>query len=694
MGLTIIQDVAVLGYDNPPVNALSSHAVRAFTEAFAAEAADPAIVAIVIHGAGRMFSAGADIAEFGDRPDDEVAALRALIDRLDAVEKPVVMALHKAALGGGLELALAGHYRLATPDTSIGLPEVTLGLLPGAGGTQRLPRLAGVPTALSVIMGGRPMTAATAVTAGIIDEVTTTDLLERAVAVALSLVGQPPRRASGLAVPPCDLARILGDARTGLDPRLRGDAPAHIIDCLEAAATLPFAAGLALEYRLVAALILSETSRGLRHAFLGQRLVAHIPGLPKTLETLPTDRCAVIGGGTMGVGITIALLNAGVPVTLVEQAGDNLERAVARITRTIEADVSRGRITAATAADRITRLSPTLAMADAGAADLIIEAVFEDIDVKQAVFEKLDAIARPGAILASNTSTLDVDRIAAFTRRPDHVVGLHFFSPANIMKLLEVVRGAQTAPDVLATVLGFARRINKIGVVAGVCDGFIGNRIFEEYLRQSYFMLEEGALPHEIDDAMEAWGWAMGPLRVMDLAGQDIGWNIRKRRAVEQPDRPYSAIPDLICEQGRFGQKTGAGFYLYPQGSRRGVPDPTIEALVVAQSDKLGIVRRPITAEEIVARCHAAMVNEAARILAEGIAYRPADIDVVYLNGYGFPATRGGPLFYADRIGLSEMLGRIATYRKGYQGWAWEPAPLLAELARNGQDFGTLNSKK
>jgi len=448
--------------------------------------------------------------------------------------------------------------------------------------------------------------------------------------------------------------------------------------------------GLAFEAERFGVLMASEASLGLRHAFFGQRLVAKIPGLARDIQPALIRQVAVVGGGLMGTGIATAVLNGGLSVVLIEPREDALEKAKQTIAATIEKDVQRGRLSAEAGAGRIAALTVASSLAAAADADLVIEAVFEDMAVKTGVFSALEKIVKPGAILASNTSTLDLDAIAAVLADPSRVVGLHFFSPANIMKLLEVVRGRGTAPAVLATAMAFAKRINKVGVVAGVCDGFIGNRIFEEYLRQAYFLAEDGALPQQVDAAMEAWGMAMGPFRTMDLAGQDIGWSIRKRRAVEQPDRPYSEFLDRVCELGRFGQKTGKGVYLYPDG-RTAKVDPEIDALLLAHCEQKGLRRRPVEDAEIVQRCLYAMINEGARILEEGIAYRPVDIDIIYLNGYGFPAERGGPMFHADRIGLPEVLAGIESLAKERQGWVWRPAGLLRDLIARGENFESLN---
>ena len=681
--------IAALGIANPPVNALSIGAgvVAGLRDAIEAALADPDVSGILIHGEGAMFCAGADITDFSG----ELAAIdtaRTLSARIEQSIKPVVAAIHGMALGGGLELAMVCHHRIAATGTIFGLPEVTLGILPGNGGTQRLPRLVGVARALEMMLGGRPIDAPAALAAGLIDAIVDGDPVEAA-RVYLHEAGGPVRRTCDLPVAADPDAIAAARARLAAKPGLN-EAPAAILACVEATLTQDLAGGLAAEQRLFEQLMASEPSLGLRHAFFGQRQVARIPGLPRDIAPAKIASTAVVGAGLMGTGIAIAILNAGLPMVLVEARADALDKAVARIGQTIRREVEKGRISAAEAEARVAQLTPATTLDAVAEADLVIEAVFEDMAVKQGLFRELDGIAKPGAILASNTSTLDVDAIAAVTARPGQVVGLHFFSPANIMRLLEIVRGARTEPGVLATTMAFARKIGKVGVVAGVCDGFIGNRIFEEYLRQAYLLLEQGALPAQVDRALEAWGMAMGPLKVMDLAGQDIGWSIRQRRAIEQPDRPYSRIPDLVCELGRFGQKTGAGFYLYPDG-RTAEVDPEIDALIVRHSAEIGIVRRTIDDAEIVDRCVLAMVNEGARIVEEGIAYRPVDIDIVYLNGYGFPAERGGPMFHADRLGLHGVLERIRAFAAGPEGWAWRPAGLLIDLAARGADFGSLN---
>lgn len=677
----------VLRYSNGPVNALSvgSGAVDGLARAVQAAAVDPTCRAIVISGAGRMFCGGADIADFEGDPT-RIDEVRDLVGMIEAADKPVIMAIHGVALGGGLELAMAGHFRVAAPDSRFGLPEVTLGLLPGAGGTQRLPRLIGADPALEIMLSGKPIVAEQALALGLIDRLADADVVEAAIEIAGTT---PPvvRRTSALAIP-ADLKAALRKHGSGLSGGLN-QAPARILDCV-AALSEDVAAGLALERRLFGELVFSEASRGLRHAFLGERAVAHIPNLSSDIPPRAVRKVGVVGGGLMGTGISVAMLNAGLRVTMVELRAEALANAEAMIRRSIERDVAKGRISLAVAQVRLAAFEATTHIEALAEVDLVIEAVIEDMGVKQQLFSSLDAVTRPDAILASNTSTLDLDVIAAQTNDPSRVIGLHFFSPANVMRLLEVVRCEKTAPDVLATAMAFGKRLGKISVVSGVCDGFIGNRMFEEYLRQAWFMLEEGALPQQIDGAMERWGMAMGPCRTMDLAGQDIGWAIRRRRAVEQPDRPYSGVIDLICERGRFGQKTGKGIYAYPDGTTA-QPDPEIERLIIDYSASIGIERRAISDQEIVSRCLLALINEGARVIGDGVAYRPVDVDMVYLNGYGFARERGGPMFQADLMGLTVVLDQLRALAKGRQGWAWAPAPLIEQLAASGGRFADLD---
>jgi 3-hydroxyacyl-CoA dehydrogenase len=674
---TLSGSVAVIVFSNPPVNALSVTAGLAdeLIGAFRDAIGDPAVRAIVVAAEGRFFSAGADIAEFDTAPE-RLEVLRTLEnDVIETCPKPVVMAMHGMALGGGLELALCGHYRICMPGTQIGLPEISLGLLPGTGGTQRVPRLIGAAAALRMMQGGQSMDAARALELGLVDRIATGELRSEAIRYAGQVAGQAPRRVCDLAVQG-DFAAAIAAARAGDAGPARNQAPAFIADCIEIACTRTFAEGIEFERGRFAVLMDSESSRGLRHVFFGKREVTRIPGPALPAPARPLQSAAVIGGGLMGTGITIALLNAGLHVHLVETRAEALAKSNQTIVQTIRRDVDKGRISAAVAEQRLGSLTSGGEMAGIGAADLVIEAVYESMEVKRDVFTAMDALAGEHAILASNTSTLDLDRIASVTRRPGRVVGLHFFSPANVMKLLEIVRGARTEPQVLAAAVAFGKAIGKVAVVAGVCDGFIGNRMFEEYLRQAYYLLEEGALPLQIDAALERFGMAMGPLRVMDLVGQDIGWSIRKRRAVEQPDRPYSRLPDMLCEMGRFGQKSGSGFYRYADG-RSASPDPQIDAMILAHSRALGVARRSIDDDEIVDRCIYALVNEGARILEEGIAYRAVDVDMVTVFGYGFPADRGGPMFYAQRVGLAQVVNRMRQFAAGANGWPWTPAPSL-----------------
>jgi 3-hydroxyacyl-CoA dehydrogenase len=681
------QAIQVIRIAYPPMNILSIRGgvVQSLTEAVRAAIANPEIDGIVLAGDGTLFSAGADIGDFDGDPA-ALGAMRVLMDTVEGSPKPVVAAIYGMALGGGHELALACHYRVATADAQLGFPEISLGLLPGAGGTQRLPRLIAPEAAITMMQGGRAVSAAKA-PMGLVDRVVDSDPVASAIAFlrdetpAADPVGRRAARPG--------LTEAVAGERARLDPRNRNLASADILDCAEAAAG-DLQAGLALEAARFDALMASEASLGLRHAFFGQRKVARIPGLSKDIAPRTIETVAVVGGGLMGTGIATALLAAGLRVTLIEPQAPARARAEASIGKSFARDVEKGRLSEERREERLARLSTADALEAATGADLVIEAVFEDMGVKEQVFRTLDRVTGPGTILASNTSTLDLDAIAAFTHRPEQVVGLHFFSPANIMKLLEVVRGHRTAPAVLATAMAFAKRVGKVGVVAGVCDGFIGNRIFEEYLRAAYVLAEEGAMPQQIDAAMEGWGMAMGPFRTMDLAGQDIGWSIRQRRAVENPDRPYSTFPDKICALGRFGQKVGKGVYLYADG-RTATIDPEIDALLLAHSAEKGIARQPIDDEVIVDRLLLAMINEGAKIVEEGIAYRPVDVDIIYLNGYGFPADRGGPMFVADRMGLPQVLAKLDTLAARKDGWAWAPATLIRKLAEEGRCFEDLN---
>jgi len=682
--------VAAITFNNPPMNTLA-HAMRLAVRGHLQKAIDdPAVKAIVLIGGGRAFCAGAEIREFNTPLALSSPNLRELIAAIEASPKPVVAAIHGVAMGGGLELAMGCHYRVASPAAQLALPEVKLGLLPGAGGTQRLPRALGLARALEMIVSGNPIEARSAAGTPLVDNVIEGDLLEGACAFAERLVAErrPLRKLRDLPARVDSPETFFAEARKKVAREHRGyPAPAKCIDAVEAALKLPFDEGVKFERRSFEELLAGAESKALRHAFFGERAVAKIPDVPEDTATLEVRSAAVVGAGTMGGGIAMVFANAGIPVKLLEMNQGALDRGLATIRKNYASTVARGRLTQEEMDRRLARISPTLAYEDIREADIAIEAVFEDMQVKKEVFAKLDGIMKKGAILATNTSTLDVDEIARATSRPEGVIGTHFFSPANVMRLLEVVRGAKTSKEVLASTMKLAKTLGKVGVVSGVCDGFIGNRMLERYLQQAGFLLDEGALPQAVDKALEDWGMAMGPFAMSDMAGNDIGWHIRKRRYLEHPEFAYSKIPDRICELGRFGQKTGAGFYGYETGSRKPVPDPAVDRLIEDYRKEAGIAPRAIDAREIVERCIFALVNEGARILEEGIALRAVDIDMVYLAGYGFPRYRGGPMFHADTVGLKNVLAAIEKYRQGYQGECWRPAPLLARLAAAGKTF-------
>ncbi|CAO3439402.1 Enoyl-CoA hydratase (EC 4.2.1.17) / Delta(3)-cis-delta(2)-trans-enoyl-CoA isomerase (EC 5.3.3.8) / 3-hydroxyacyl-CoA dehydrogenase (EC 1.1.1.35) / 3-hydroxybutyryl-CoA epimerase (EC 5.1.2.3) [Azospirillum doebereinerae] len=677
---SVTMGVAVIVIDNPPINAGSIGVRRGLLDAVAAVAADPAVAAAVLIGAGRTFVAGSDLREFGQPLEDP--QLPAVIAAIEACPKPVVAALHGAALGGGFELALGCDARIAAPGTVVGLPEVTLGIIPGAGGTQRLPRLVGVSATIELVCSGRRVPAAEALALGLIDGIAGEGgaevLRAAAVAHAQGLAGRKSRIADR-PVPAEPAERIEAAAIAALRAGRRRPPVVEAIRAVRSAADRPFDEALADERAVFQRLRLDTEAHARRHLFFAERAAARVPGLEE-IKPRAVDRIAVIGAGTMGAGIAIAVLEAGLPVILVERGEEALAAGVARVRDHYTRRVESGKATPAQAESRLSALEPTTDMAAVASADLIIEAVFEDLEVKRALFRQLDAVAKAGAILASNTSYLDLDAIAAATGRPQDVVGLHFFSPANVMRLLEVVRGAHTAPDALATGLALARRLGKLAVVAGNAFGFIGNRVYAAYRRQCEFLIDEGALPAQVDAALERFGFAMGPFAVADLSGLDIAWRIRQQQAATRdPAARYVAIPDRLCEAGRLGRKTGAGYYRYPPGAKRGEPDPQVTALIEAESAAKGIVRRAISDEEIRERVLLTMVNEAARLLAEGIAGLASDVDLVLVNGYGFPAWEGGPLFWAGRRNpdwLRAELARLAE-RSG-PGWqSCDPDALL-----------------
>lgn len=686
-------DVAVIRMDNPPVNALG-HALRVELEkAFKDATADAGIRAIVLTGAGRFFSAGADITEF--RAPMKEPFLPPLINRIEAGDKPVVAAINGTALGGGLELALGCHYRVAGKDVrQLGLPEIKLGILPGAGGTQRLPRAIGVGEALRLITTGAFIDAAKGAALGLVDKVAEGDVVAEAVAFASEQAGKPPRRIGEKTIDKGSIpAGLFDKARASVGRHPSGPvAPKAAIDAIEAATVLPLAEGAARERQAFAETSGSPYARALQYAFFAERQAANLPGIGPDVKLRDIRTVGILGAGTMGTGIGLAFLNGGYPVTIVETTQEALDKGVARIKETLDANVKRGRITEAQASDRFAKLTPSLEMADLGSADLIIEAVFENMALKKEIFAKLDKIAKPGAIIATNTSTLDVNEIAGETKRPQDVLGLHFFSPANIMRLLEIVRAEKTAPDAMATSMAIAKRIGKVGVQAGVCDGFVGNRMLHAYSGEVQAMLLEGAMPQEIDGALEAWGMAMGPLAVGDLAGLDVGYRIRKERKLTGEAAQLARIPDKIVEMGRLGQKTGAGYYKYGADRKRQV-DPEIEALIRAEAESLQIRQRPIPADEIVERCLLRLANEGAKIVEEGIALRASDCDTMYLNGYGFPAWRGGPMWQVDNvIGMKEAAEKIKAY-EGKYGARWKIAPLIERLVAEGGTFAGLDKR-
>ncbi|MHA7598596.1 3-hydroxyacyl-CoA dehydrogenase NAD-binding domain-containing protein [Alicycliphilus sp. T452] len=689
-------DVAVITLDNPPVNGLGLATRQALVAGLQQAQQDAAIKAIVVTGAGAAFSGGADIKEFGTDKSLQEPNLHSVIGALENSSKPVVAAIHSVCMGGGLELALGCHYRIAAPGCSVALPEVKLGLLPGAGGTQRLPRVLGVEAALNMIVSGEP------VKSEFIAAVPGQKLFDRMAASADSLAADALAFARGIAdARPLPLVRNLpckhpqGEAyfqfaRNMVKGMAKNfPAPLKCVDAVEAATKGRFADGLATERELFLSLMWTPESRALRHLFFAERAASKIPDVPADTPRRDIKSVAVIGAGTMGGGIAMNFLNAGIPVKILEMKQEALDRGIATIRKNYEAQVKKGKLKADKYEQRMALLGTTLDYADLKDADLVIEAVFEELGVKEAVFKQLDQVAKPGAILASNTSTLDVNKIAHFTKRPQDVVGLHFFSPANVMKLLEVVRGDATAKDVLATVMAMAKKIRKTAVVSGVCDGFIGNRMIEQYGRQGGFLLDEGCTPQQVDKAIEKFGFAMGPFRMGDLAGNDIGWAIRKRRYVEQPDMKYSKTADLLCEKGRFGQKTGAGWYDYLPGKRDAIPNAEVVAMIEAHRKALGITPRKISDEEIVQRLVFSLVNEAAHILEEGIANKASDIDVVYIFGYGFPVHRGGPLNYANEVGLFNVAAAMQRFAQNPldDGKFWQPAPLLQRLVAEGKQF-------
>ena len=688
--------VAVIALDSPPVNVLGQAVREALVARIAAAVEDPAIGALVLVGHGRCFSGGADIREFGAPPKDP--HLRKVIETAEDCPKPVVAAIHGVAVGGGLELALGCHYRIGAASARLGLPEIKLSLLPGAGGTQRLPRVIGAAPALDMILSGDPIPAARARALGLLDALAEDDLTDGAVAFAEKLIaaGAGPRKSRNLEIPAAEgaddgAADIFEAARQRIARRARGlIAPYRCIESVENAGRLGFEEGMKKEREFFVECLGSEQSAGQRHAFFAERQANKIPDVPADTPVTKIESAAVIGCGTMGGGIAMNFANAGIPVRVLETSEEALDKGLAVIRKNYEGSVSRGRISQEEMDGRMFLIGGATDYAELRDADIVIEAVFEEMDLKKQVFAQLDVACKPGAILATNTSTLDVNEIAAATSRPEAVIGIHFFSPANVMPLMENVRGDKTAPETIASVMALTKAIGKVGALVGVCDGFVGNRMLHGYTRQASFLLEEGALPQEVDKVIYDFGFPMGPFAMGDLAGLDVGWRIRKRRAATRdPSERYSALADRICERGRFGQKTGAGWYRYQDGSRAPVPDPEIEKLIIETSAELGRTRRAIGEHEILERCLYPLINEGAKILEEGLAIRPSDIDVIWIYGYGFPIHRGGPMFYADKVGPKAIFEVMSRLHQEH-GDLLKPAALLEDLAKSGKRFGDL----
>jgi 3-hydroxyacyl-CoA dehydrogenase len=683
-------DIAVITVNNPPVNALSSSVRQGLADALAQGLADDAVKAMVLIGEGRTYIAGADIREFGKPMTGP--GLQQLINDYEASPKPIVVAIHGTALGGGLEVALGCHYRVAVPSAQLGLPEVKLGILPGAGGTQRMPRVIGVKAALDMITAGDPIPAAKGKELGVIDAIVEGDLLDGAIKFAETVAipgGTKGRRISENSDKLGDASPdFFAEARKKVAARARGQiAPVKIVDALEAAATLPFADGMKKEREIASELMAGTQSKALRHVFFAEREAAKIPDVPADTPTRPVNRVAIIGAGTMGGGIAMSFANVGIPVTLIDSTDEFLERGLKRIKDNYAVTVSRGRLAQADMDKRMGLIKGALGVDKIKDADLVIEAVFEEMDLKQTVYREIDKFAKAGAILATNTSGLNIDQIAAVTKRPQDVIGLHFFSPANVMRLLEVVRADKTAKDVIATSMQLGKQIRKVPVLARVYEGFIGNAMLRHYAREAHFLLEEGALPQQVDKALTDFGYAMGMFGVHDVAGNDVGYKMRKAAIRSRPnDRRYSDTIIKLCDMGRLGQKTGKGWYRYEPGSRTPIPDPEVEAIIIEESRLKGITRREISAEEIVKRCVYGPINEGAVLLERGIALRPSDIDIVYVTGYGFPSWRGGPMFYADTVGLKSVLDDIKRFHER-DGFYWKPAPLLEQLVREGKSF-------
>jgi len=679
-------EIALLWIDNPPVNALGHPVRKGMADGITMAMNDDEIKAIVVICKGRTFCAGADIREFGKPPLEP--HLPDVLNTFDQCTKPIIAAIHGTAFGGGLETALSSHFRVAVPSAQFGLPEVKLGLLPGAGGTQRLPRLIGPEKALPMVATGNPIRADKALKEGVIDEIVEGDLAEGAIAFAKKALAEkrPMRRVSAM-TEKIDEARnkpeIFADYRKQLAKTARGfEAPEACVKAVETAVHKPFAEGLKYERELFQQLMSGSQSAAQRYYFFAEREVAKIPDIPKDTPLIDIKKVGIIGAGTMGGGITMNFVNAGIPVTLVEAKHEFLERGLGVIKKNYDISAAKGKMTADDVNTRMGLIKGTTSMEDLADVDLVIEAVFENMDLKKEIFSKLDAICKPGAILATNTSYLNVDEIAAMTQRPEYVLGLHFFSPANVMRLLEVVRAAKTSIPVLATAMAIAKKIKKIAVMVGVCHGFAGNRMFSQRRRESEKLILEGALPAQVDKVVYEFGFPMGPFQLYDLIGNDLGWSKETSKG--------ESIRDLICEQGRFGLKASKGYYNYDPGSRVPKPAPEVDQLIVEFSEKKGYKRREISDEEILQRCIYPIINEGAKILEEKIAVRPSDLDVIWINGYGWPLYRGGPMFYADLAGLDKVLAVMKKFQAEH-GDDFKPAALLEKLVKEGKKFASLN---
>jgi 3-hydroxyacyl-CoA dehydrogenase len=696
--VSVTNGVAVVTIDNPPVNALSPGVPEGISDAIDKAATDAAVSAAVVIGAGRTFVAGADIKQLEEHAHGRSSSapnLHELLKKIEDCPKPVVMAMHGTALGGGLELAMAGHYRVASTDAQAGQPEVNLGIIPGAEGSQRLPRLIGVGAAIDMLVSGKPVKAPEAARLGLFDKIIEGDLLSGAVAFALDAAksGLRPKtreRNEKLGTLQSNASLFAAGRDQARKTRRNMTAPLAAIDALEAAVSLPFDEGCRKEREIAEKCLASEQAKALIHAFFAERAVAKIPGISRETRTSPIRQAAILGSGIMGGGIAMALANAGISVIVKDADPDALDRGVRSIRQNYEASVSKGRFSRDVMEQRLALIHPQLAYESFETVDLIIEAVFENMALKRQVFAEIDKIARPDCILATNTSTLNIDEIASATARPHMVIGTHFFSPAHVMRLLEIVRGARTGNEVIASALALAKQLKKVGVVVGNCRGFVGNRMMLPYMREAHFVVEEGATPSKVDQTLVDFGMAMGIFAVEDMGGLDLSWRVRQEyKHLEQPGERLPLVLEKLYHMGRLGQKTGAGWYRYGD-DRKPVPDPEVDALIQTTAREAGIPHRDISQEEIIDRCLYMMINEGARILEEGYALRPGDIDTIYLAGYGFPAYRGGPMWYADSVGLDRILSRIIAFREQH-GPRWEPAPLLKRLAREGKNFANFD---